>query len=209
MCAEGLLLSPADLELFLSKNTNPRVMAPFLETPSVSPLLRFSGDGSIMRWAVNRHMSSATVLPQLQIWRLANSDGSGEKRYQRVNGSSTNIEDNLEDMKTVVNQQISFRDGDILAVSSSQRVVLGDVVLDGNFGSSGSGSSGSGSSGFGPGDEEYELGAIEITLFIGIYKGVLYETPYHNYCILTSCFLQILMIWTQNLIPHSCLCNMS
>ena len=175
MCAEGLLLSPADLELFLSKNTNPRVMAPFLETPSVSPLLRFSGDGSIMRWAVNRHMSSATVLPQLQIWRLANSDdSSGEKRYQRVYGSSTNIEDNLEDMKTIVNQQISFRDGDILAVRSSQRVVLGDVVLDGNFGSSG----------FRPGDEEYELGAIEITLFIGIYKDVVYETPYHSYCIL-------------------------
>ena len=63
--------------------------------------------------------------------------------------------------KTFINQEISFREGDILAVvSSSDRVVLGDIILS---------SDNYGASAFEPGDTdtEFEAGVIIISLFIG------------------------------------------
>lgn len=172
MCADGLL-SPMDLELFLKVNSNPRVITPFRESPSISPLLRFTDTGSIARWAVNRRMSSASELPELQIWRVEDSNSSsGEIRYQRVNGTSTDFADgdlNFQMNITLINQEISFREGDILAVRSSDRIVLGDLLLNPDD---------YGSSGYEPGDEKleidptYEQGEIEISLLIGMSEAI-------------------------------------
>ena len=162
MCAESLL-SATDLELFVRWNTKPKVILPFLGSPNVSPLLRFTDDGSITRWFISRYTNSATELPQLQIWRV--DDIEGETQYQRVEGSSTDFEIiNIGSTTTFINQEISFRTGDILAVRSSERVVLGNILLSPNsYGSSGSGSE----------PEDVELkheSAIEISLSIG--KGI-------------------------------------
>ena len=156
-CAEGLL-SPTDLELFLRLNSKPRVILPFLGSPSISPLLRFTADGSVTRWSISRYMSSATELPELQIWRA--NDIEGQTPYQRVEGSSTDFQIIVGSTTTLINQEISFRRGDILAVRSSERVVLGDILL----------SAGYSSSGFQSGDMELEhvlSDATEISLLIG------------------------------------------
>ena len=105
-------------------------------------------------------MDSATELPQLQIWRA--DDMEGETLYQRVEGSSTDYEIiNIGSTTTFINQEISFRTGDILAVRSSERAVLGSILLSPNsYGSSGSGSE----------PEDLVLkheSAIEISLLIG------------------------------------------
>ena len=159
-CAEGLL-SPTDLELFLRLNSKPRVILPFLGSPSISPLLRFTADGSVTRWSISRYMSSATELPELQIWRANNIEG--QTQYQRVEGSSTDFQISVGSTTTLINQEISFRRGDILAVRSSKRVVLGDILLSSN-------SAGYSSSGFQSGDMELEhvlSDATEISLLIG------------------------------------------
>ena len=152
----GLQRSRAELELFLSVNFNPKVTTPFLGSPNVSPLLRFTNDGSITRWSIS---GSASELPQLQIWR--HSDGG---LYERIQGSSTDFEVvNVNSVKTFVNQEISFRNGDILAVvSSSDRVVLGDILLNPD---------GYGASGYDPELEDVEIeatqGVIRISISIG------------------------------------------
>lgn len=165
-CAEGLL-SRQDLDTFLTENSNPKVISPFLLDPDISPLLRFTDDGSITRWAVNRRVMGTNQLPELQIFRAEYDSINRRTTYLRVSNSSTDIERSDLDFqlntKTFINQEISFREGDILAVSYHiSRVVLGEILLSSDTYES---------SGFKPGEEEpvYDHDVIEISLFIGEY----------------------------------------
>lgn len=165
-CAEGLL-SPKDLDTFLTENSNPKVISPFLLDPEISPLLRFTDDGSITRWAVNRRVMGTNQLPELQIFRAEYDSINRRTTYLRVSNSSTDIErgdlDFQLNTKTFINQEISFREGDILGVSYHiSRVVLGEILLSSDTYES---------SGFEPGEEEpvYDHDVIEISLFIGEY----------------------------------------
>ena len=149
-----------DLEPFLNVNTNPKIVAPFLGSPNVSPLLRFTTDGTITRWSASGQLES-DQLPQLEVWRVV---GTGqEMEYQMVDGASTGAtEDKVSDTKVFFTQEISFREGDVLGVrySGRERVALGDILLSPDSYTA---------SGYNPGDSDFKIGAIEISLSIGKY----------------------------------------
>ena len=77
---------------------------------------------------------------------------------QRVEGFSTGFQISVGSTTTLINQEISFRRGDSLAVRSSERVVLGDILLSSN-------SASYSSSGFQSGDME-----LLVTHIIRIYR---------------------------------------
>ena len=106
-------------------------------------------------------------LPELQIFRAKYDSINRRITYHRVGDSSTDIENSDLDFqlntKTFINQEISFRKGDILAVSYHiSRVVLGEILLSSDTYES---------SGFKPEEAEpaYNHDVVEISLFIGEY----------------------------------------
>lgn len=115
---------------------------------------------------------AANQFPELQIFRPEHDSSSGRIKYQRISDSSTDIENSDLDFqlntKTFVNQEISFREGDILAVSYHlSRVVLGEILVSSdNYESSGSDSE--------PGEKEpvYDNEVVEVSLFIGKYRSI-------------------------------------
>lgn len=171
------------MERFLESNSNPKVISPFLWNSEISPLLRFTDDGSITRWAVNKRVTATSLLPELQIFRSEYDSINRRNRYLRISDSSTDIEEgDLEfqlNKKTFVNQEISFRAGDILAVSYHfSKVALGQILLSSDHYES---------SGFEPRDLEEQTGydheVVEISLFIGEYNNICFHLHYEKLCV--------------------------
>ena len=129
-CVDGFL-SLDYLELFLIKNFNSKVTVPFLGSANNIPLGRFSSGGSITLWAVKGVVSKSKI-PELQIWRLVSAGGTGPEYCMQVNGSMTDMEDihnSTDCQQYIIEQQIAFQEGDILAVSSDLKVVLQDAIM--------------------------------------------------------------------------------
>ena len=159
-CVNDALIAAMDLKPFLEVTTTPEVLAPFLGSPEVSPLLRFTSDGSITRWSVRGTLPD-NQLPQLEIWRA--NDTSQQLVYQMVQSTTTNpAEQRVSATKTFVTQDISFRQGDVLGVRhpGMERVVLGDILLSPDSYAA---------SGYIPGaaENETQSGVIQISLSIG------------------------------------------
>jgi len=129
-CVDGFL-SLDYLELFLTKNFNSKVTVPFLGSVNIIPLGRFSSEGSITMWAVKGVVSKSKI-PELQIWRLVGAGGTGQEYYMQVNGSTTDVEDirnSADCQQYIIEQEIAFQEGDILAVNSDLKVVLKDDIM--------------------------------------------------------------------------------
>ena len=144
----------------MHKNFHSKVARPFLGSVDTSPLLRFTEYGTITSWAIEGGVVSAEKLPQLQIWRLS---GNGSGVYEIVNGSSTTVSDeNIYD--GIIDQQFSFREGDVLAVKSRFQKVLISLAGSEERVTQGSADcmSGCGEFNFEPGSH-----AIAINIFIG------------------------------------------
>lgn len=116
--------------------------SPLFRSPTVSPLLRFTNDGSITKWSLNGYPNPKQI-PQLEIWRR-NVTEFGQMFYQRVEGVRTPIKQATKFNKHTYYyiQEIAFREGDVLGVSynGSKRIALGEIELNTDISNSGSGS---------------------------------------------------------------------
>ena len=160
MCVDSILFDSSDLKQFLQVNTSDKIVTPFLGSPHVSPLLRFTNDGTITRWSASGKLGSEAP-PELTIWRA--NVTSPNTVYNIVQGAnSAAVHETVSDTKSFFTQDIAFRVGDVLGVGifGQQRVVLGEILLSpDNYGASG----------YDPGDTQtqYESGVIEISLAVG------------------------------------------